>query len=89
MANNIVCYTAKKLTQIERNFLHRKLHGYTEFSNMGRYKYKREGFLEKKGKKIIDGVILLEEKDTKELLQILKEAKAKYHIFRILKKLSR
>lgn len=56
---------------------------------MGRYKYKREGFLEKKGKKIIDGVILLEEKDTKELLQILKEAKAKYHIFRILKKLSR
>lgn len=89
MVRNIVCYTAKKLTQIERNFLQRKLHGYTEFSNKGQYKYDREGFLEKKGEKLIDGVILVEEKDTKELLRILKRAKAKYHIFRILKKLRR
>lgn len=68
--------------------LHKKLYGYQDFSNRGRYRYYRPGLVtEVKAKRIIDGVLLVAEKHAKSIVNILKKFGAKTQVFTLMAKI--
>jgi hypothetical protein len=61
------------LTPVERVKIRRRLYGYTDFSQFGRYRYSREGILAQiPHQRILPGVILIEQKDLNKLLKVLR-----------------
>lgn len=86
MSTKLVCYSLQA-NPSKRTQLHKELYGYQDFSNHGRYKYKRQGLLQKiKGQRIIDAVIIVAEDHAKELIDLLKNYEAKVHVFEIIRK---
>ncbi len=76
----IVIY--KQSNQTKSVQLSQALHGYTDYSNGGKYKYRRKGFLEKiQYWNPIKGVYIIENKKDKDsLIGILKRYKTEYYI---------
>jgi len=80
----LFCYVLKKLDSSTKTKLHRELYGYTDISNYGKYTYKRKGILEKiQHTKILNGVILIKQKDESKLIKIFKKYPIKFHVFHI------
>ena len=73
----IISYTLSKSDINQRTSIHRNLYGYKDHSNKGAYKYDRKGLI-KQGHclKLNRGVIIIPEKDKKEVLSVLKKNKA-------------
>ena len=65
--------------------LHKKLYGYKDFSNHGKYRYSRPGLVTK-AMRITDGVILVTEKQATSVVNLLKKFRAKTHVFTVLAK---
>lgn len=80
----LVCYSLGKVAPSVRTALHKKLYGYVDFSNSCKYKYEREGLIQKLNcKKIMDSIILTEPKNAKQLVDLLKKHKASIYMFNI------
>jgi hypothetical protein len=85
MGTKIVCYKLGNISPIHRTNLHRKLYGYTDNSNHGKYKYHRKGFLEGvKHKKVLDCVIIVSNENSIDLVKILRKYNAKISVFDVL-----
>ena len=73
----IISYTLDKSNINQRTSIHRILYGYKDHSNKGAYKYNRKGLIEQGHfLKLNRGVIIMPEKDKKEVLSVLKKNKA-------------
>lgn len=60
--------------------LSRALHGYTDYSNHGKYRYKREGLLNKiPYYKVFSGVFILKENDSDKFIELLKRYDVEYY----------
>ena len=72
----------KQSNQTKSVQLSQALHGYIDYSNGGKYKYRRKGFLEKiQFWNPIKGVYIVENKKDKDnLKEILKRYKTEYYI---------
>ena len=86
MRAKLVCYELKaKPTQ--RTALHKKLYGYKDFSNHGKYRYSRPGLVtEIKARRVTDGVLLVAEEQAKKLITLLKKFGAKTYTFSVVAK---
>ncbi|MEO0093492.1 MAG: hypothetical protein ABIK93_00410 [candidate division WOR-3 bacterium] len=61
------------LTPTQAIKIRRKLYGYTDFSQFGKYRYSRAGILAQiPHQRILPGVILIEQKDLDKILKVLK-----------------
>lgn len=81
MKAKLICYTLGR-DAAKRTFLHRRLKGWTDHSNMGRFKYERRGTLHKiKHITPIRSVIIVNPKDEKSITQLLDLCNAKYYVF--------
>jgi len=61
--------------------LSRALHGYRDRSNNGRYRYWRQGLLEKiPNLQFLDGVVLVREEDVHQLVELLEKYGAEYFV---------
>ena len=81
MRAKLVCYELKA-EPAQRTALHKKLYGYKDFSNHGKYRYSRAGLVtEIKARRIIDGVLLVAEEHAKKLILLLKKFGAKTYVF--------
>ena len=89
MAKKLICYALEKTSPAKRTMLHKKLYGYKDFSNHGKYTYKRLGLLTKiKGKKITDAVLLVKNRQAaKKIINLLHEYQAKTFVFDVLNKI--
>lgn len=88
MKAKLVCYALEKTPQARRTLLHRELYGYTDFSNHGRYVYRREGLLQKiRGRRVTDAVILVAHEHAHKLLSVLKRYGAKAYVFDVLSRI--
>ena len=86
MRAELVCYELKA-KPVQRTLLHRKLYGYTDISNHGRYTYRRQGLLQKvKAERVTDGVLLVAEKQAKKIVALLSNFGAKTYTFLVLAK---
>lgn len=84
-----VCYSIKHLTPVEQVKLQRELYGFKDFSNKGKYIYKREGLLnDSNHQKIYFTGVVVDNKIFKELIKILRKHKAKIHVQPFLSKKS-
>jgi len=84
MDATLICYISEKITQTQRTALNRKLNGYKDFSNKGKYNYRRKGFLDEiPNIKPHNSVIIVRKEDKNKLLRILRDYKAKVHSFDI------
>ena len=84
MKGKLICYSLGKVDPTIRSLFNRELNGYLDVSNNGKYKYKREGLLQKIHHKMpIRSVIIVEEKDKNRVTRLLNKYKAIYHIFSI------
>ncbi|KXA95280.1 hypothetical protein AKJ36_01125 [candidate division MSBL1 archaeon SCGC-AAA259I07] len=65
---------------------HRKLYGYKDHSNSGKYTYKRPGLIQDiEGKKIIDAVLFVESEEAmKKVTDLLQEYGTKTYVFDVL-----
>lgn len=87
MRAKLVCYELKA-KPTRRTMLHKKLYGYQDFSNHGRYRYSRIGLVTKvKAERIIDGVLLVAEKQVKSIVNLLKKFGAKIRVFTLMAKI--
>ena len=86
MAAKLICYALEKVNPAKRTMLHKKLYGYIDFSNHGKYTYNRSGLLtEIKGKRITDAVLLVKNQQAaQKIINLLHEYQAKTFIFDIL-----
>lgn len=75
----------KQSNQTKSVQLSQALHGYMDYSNGGKYKYRRKGLLEKiQYWNPIKGVYIVENKKDKDsLIDILKRYKTKYYLGKI------
>ena len=86
MHAELVCYELKA-KPVRRTLLHRKLYGYKDISNHGKYTYRRHGLLQRtNGKRITDGVLLVAEEQAKKIVSLLKKFGAKTYSFTVLTK---
>jgi len=84
MKAKLISYDLSDLDQIRKVFVERQLFGYTEYSNNSKYTYKREGLLEKIPHiKLARAVIIVNRKDEKRVVDIIKKVKGKYKSFNI------
>ena len=61
--------------------LSRALHGYKDYSNHGKYAYKRPGLLDQiTYEKIFNGVFLVEKKDAEKFIKLLDKYDVTYYI---------
>ena len=61
--------------------LSRALNGYKDYSNHGKYAYKRSGLLDQIAyKKIFNGVFLVEKKDAEKFIKLLDKYDVTYYI---------
>ena len=73
----LVSYDLKKANINQKTILHQSLYGYTDHSNNGKYKYKREGLLNKyPSVKLNRGVFIIDINDKSKILPILKKNSA-------------
>ena len=73
----LVSYDLKKSNVNQKTTLHQTLYGYTDHSNGARYKYERQGMLNKICSiKLNRGVFIINLKDKTKILSILKKNKA-------------
>jgi len=82
MWDKIVAYKAgSKVKSVQ---LSRALNGYKDLSNKGRYLYSRQGLLDKiPHLQLQKGVLLLREKDTQTLIEILQKYGAEYYVAKL------
>lgn len=60
--------------------LSRALHGYTDYSNRGKYTYKRKGLLDKiPYHKVFNGVFILTEDNADAFIELLEKYDAEYY----------
>lgn len=82
MKGKLICYTLGKISSTLRNKFKRELLGYKDYSNMGKYNYKREGILSKiPNYRPIRSVIIIKEQDKNTVISLLKRHKARYDLF--------
>ena len=73
----LVSYDLKKANINQKTILHQTLYGYSDHSNNGKYKYEREGLLEKYPSiKINRGVFIIDLEYKGKILPLLKKNKA-------------
>ena len=73
----LVSYNLKKASINQKTTLQQVLYGYTDHSNGGRYKYERQGLLDKIGSiKLNRGVFIINLEDKTKILSILKKNRA-------------
>ena len=73
----LVSYDLKKSDINQKTTLHQSLYGYTDHSNNGKYKYKRDGLLNKcPCIKLNRGVFIIDINDKSKILPILKKNRA-------------
>lgn len=78
MQKTIICYTLGSIEPRNRSKFNRELYGYEDKSNHGKYKYQRKGILTNtEYEKPLDSVLILT-KNTRKVIQHLKNYKAKY-----------
>ena len=82
MQAKLVCYELKA-KPAQRTMLHKKLYGYKDFSNHGKYRYLRPGLVTKT-MRITDGVFLVAEPQVSSVVNLLKKFGAKTHVFTVL-----
>lgn len=82
--HKLVCYSLENVNSTNRRKLYRKLNGYKDGSNYGKYKYQRKGLIQTiECRKIIDSAILLCEENALKLIKLLKKHKAKVFVFSV------
>ncbi len=82
MKAKLVCYTLGEISSTLRTQFKRELLGYKDHSNMGKYKYMREGVLSKiPNYRPIRSVIIIKETDKDKIISLLKKYKARYDVF--------
>lgn len=87
MQAKLVCYELKT-KPAQRTALHKKLYGYKDFSNHGKYRYSRPGLVTKiKARRITDAVLLVAQEDAKKLTTLLKKFGAKIYTFVVVTKI--
>lgn len=73
----LVSYNLKSASQGQKTAIQQTLYGYTDYSNGGRYKYERQGLLDKIGSiKLNRGVFIINLGDKAKILPTLKKNKA-------------
>lgn len=73
MNATLICYELRKETQTRRTELNRKLVGYMDFSNKGKYAYKRKGLMsEIKHIKPTKSAFIVEKGDESQIIKLLK-----------------
>lgn len=73
----LVSYDLKKANITQKTIIHQSLYGYTDHSNNGKYKYKREGLLNKYPNiKLNRGVFVININDKSKILSILRKNRA-------------
>jgi hypothetical protein len=73
----LVSYNLKKANINQKTTLHQTLYGYTDHSNGGRYKYRRDGLLSKYPSiKLNRGVFIIGLNDKGKIMPVLKKNKA-------------
>jgi len=78
----LVSYNLKNASQGQKTVIQQNLYGYTDYSNGGRYKYKRGGLLGKISSiKLNRGVFIINSKDKDKILPVLKKNKATIRTF--------
>jgi len=83
----IICYSQKHLKPSEQSSLQRELYGFKDISNKGKYVYRRKGLLnESNHKKIFFTGILINDKNARDVIQLLKKHKALIHVTALSKK---
>ena len=83
MRAKLVCYSLGKADSTTRRNFHRELYGYTDVSCNGKYVYKRKGVLDTVAhKKILDAILITD--NAKPIVKLLREYKAKIHVFDVL-----
>ena len=84
MKAKIIIYSTKNLDISEQNKIRRELIGHTDRSHGGKYKYRREGILEKiRHLKPNRGTIIAPEKEANKIIELLNKYKVilkKYNI---------
>jgi len=84
MKAKLICYDLSRLNQIAKVEVKRALFGYTEYSNNSKYTYKREGILKNiPHLRPARAVIIVSNKDEKQVIGVLKDWKGKYKSFNI------
>jgi hypothetical protein len=84
MANVLICYKFENMKTADRNKFKRKLFGSEEKTHFGRYTAITKGYLSnKKYKKPIRSVIIINEKDKKEVIKILEEFNAIIFLYKL------
>ncbi|MBU2523390.1 MAG: hypothetical protein KKE23_03825 [Nanoarchaeota archaeon] len=84
MRAKLIAYDLKRLKQIDKVLVKRLLFGYTQYSNYGRYKHKKEGILEKIPHiKIARAVVIVENKNKKKITNVLEKVMASYKVFNV------
>ena len=87
MQAKLICYELQA-KPAQRTMLHKKLYGYKDFSNHGKYHYSRPGIVTMvKARRITDGVLLVSEKQANSIVNILKKFGAKTHVFTVMAKI--
>ena len=82
MKATLFCYTLGKLDPAKRTEFKRELFGYKDYSNRGKYRYKRKGLLDKiQHIKPIRSVIIIMKKDEKKLNELLDKYDAHYSTY--------
>lgn len=87
MKAKLVCYSLEKETPATRTKLHRELYGYKDISNRGKYSYKRKGLIHRiRCEKVMNSVMLTNQKDSSEIIKLLRKYRTKIRIFTVLVK---
>lgn len=81
----LICYTFNKINPIKRKQFDRELFGTIEKSHSGKYATKVKGYLtNKKYRKPVKSTILIEDKDSIKVSEILKKYNASFELFKVL-----
>ena len=77
MKSIIISYTLEKAKPHQKIIIHRLLYGYTDYSNNGSYKYKRNGLIEYySGTKLNRGVFIIPTKHENKIIPLLRKNRA-------------
>jgi len=84
MKAKLVCYSLDGLKPSQKVELCRKLYGYKNYSNHGKYVYVRKGLIHKLGfKRLLDSVILANHRAYPEIMDTLKKYGTKVYSFNV------
>ena len=84
MKAKLITYSLVKLPISEQNQFRKELNGHNDVSHHGRYKYRREGLLDKTPHlKPSRSTIIVPTKDSDKIIDLIKKYKAKIKVFDI------